>query len=303
VLERALAKSAAARYATGMQMIQAAQAAATGPAAAPTVRASPVAGVPVVPPPLPPQPASPAPAPASRGSRKAPWIGAAVVVAAAIAAGVLWTTMASPRAREAATTGGSSRVTTEQPGFIGRLLGAKPRLRVAVPAGSSIAARLETPLSSESARVGDAFTMAVAAPLEVEGHEAVPQGSRIKGHVAHAAGAGKVSGRGELTLEFDRIVSPDGREIPIEAEPLHRKARSTAKKDAAKVGGAAGAGAIIGAILGGKKGAAIGGAAGGAAGTGVVLSTRGEEVVLGAGTPVEVRLRSAFTVTIEPPSK
>jgi hypothetical protein len=53
---------------------------------------------------------------------------------------------------------------------------------------------------------------------------------------------------------------------------------------------------LVGAIVGGKKGAAIGTAVGGGAGTGVVLATRGEELVLPEGTPITTRLLASVTV-------
>jgi hypothetical protein len=60
-------------------------------------------------------------------------------------------------------------------------------------------------------------------------------------------------------------------------------------------------GAILGGVIGGGKGAAIGGAVGGSAGTGVVLATKGEEVSLPEGTPLEFRLRAPLEVSVEAP--
>src|SRR5262249_57122763 len=100
-----------------------------------------------------------------------------------------------------------------------------------------------------------ASTATTSGPVVVDGVEALPAGSQAAGHVSHAAGAGKVSGRGELTLELDRIAPLEGPETAVEAEPVERKARSTVKKDAAKVGGAAGVGAVVGGLIGGGKGA------------------------------------------------
>jgi hypothetical protein len=228
-------------------------------------------------------------------------LGAAVLAAAALAWGVS-ASQRGPRTDPVPPDARASRlVTREEPGVIGRLLGSPAKVRITVPEGSSFRVRLETPLSSETARPEQPFTASTGAPVLVEGHEAFPAGTQVRGHVSHAAGSGKVSGRGELTLEFDRIRLPGGAEVPIEAEPLQRRARSGAKKDAVTIGGAAGAGAIVGGILGGKKGAAIGGAVGGTAGTGVVLATKGEEVVLPEGATLDLRLRSPVTVTVEAP--
>jgi hypothetical protein len=74
------------------------------------------------------------------------------------------------------------------------------------------------------------------------------------------------------------------------------QAQSTTRKDVTKIGGATGAGALIGAIIGGKKGAAIGAGIGAGAGTGVVLSTRGEELVLPEGTQLKTNLTTTLTV-------
>jgi hypothetical protein len=238
---------------------------------------------------------------APRGSR--PWAKLAVAAAVVAGAALVWGVSASqrgPRTDQAPPDGRLSRlVTLEDPGFLGRIMGSQPKLRITAPEGSSVKLRLETPLSSETARPEQPFTASTSAPLLVEGYEVLPTGTQVSGHVSHAAGAGKVSGRGELTLEFDRIRLPGGTEVPIEAEPLERRARSGAKKDAVTIGGAAGVGAVVGGILGGKKGAAIGGAVGGSAGTGVVLTTKGEEAVLPAGASLDLRLRSPVTVTVD----
>jgi hypothetical protein len=55
---------------------------------------------------------------------------------------------------------------------------------------------------------------------------------------------------------------------------------------------------VIGGILGGGDGAAKGAAIGGGAGTAAVLATRGQEVRLGAGTPVSVKLTAPLTVRV-----
>jgi len=223
-----------------------------------------------------------------------------VAVAALLLGGGLWAAYAASRPRGAgASTRVSRFVMREDPSLVGRLLGATPKLHLTVPEGTSLRFRLETPLDSDTAQAGQAFVATSNAALAVDGHEAFPAGSRLKGHVAHAAGSGKVSGRGELTLEIDRIVAPDGREMPVEAEPIARKARSTAKQDGAKVAAAAGAGALLGGLLGGGKGAAIGTAVGGGGAAGAVLATKGEEVVLPAGTALDARLRAPVLVTIE----
>jgi tRNA A-37 threonylcarbamoyl transferase component Bud32 len=309
MVRRALAKDPAERFPSGQALVEAAEKAAGLAAEVPrtvvdeTRRAAVPAAV------SPPIPAAPAAAaahsPLATGGASFRHV-LVVVMAAAVVGGLAWAALASRRARNAEALEGvrvSRNVTREEPGVVRKLLGARPRLHVTVPAGTAVRVRLETALSSETSSSGQAFTASTSAPVVVEGVEALPAGSHAAGHVSHAAGAGKVSGRGELSLELDHIAPLEGSEIAVEAEPVERKARSTVKKDAAKVGGSAGVGAVVGGLIGGGKGAAIGGAVGGAAGTGVVLATKGEEVVLPEGSSLEFRLRAPLTVTVEASSK
>jgi serine/threonine-protein kinase len=300
VLKRALSKNPADRYATGKALLEAAEKAASLGGSPPTVRDDAIPTV--VARPRGPAPAATPGAAGPFGFRRV----AVVVMAATVVAGLLWASLGSRRIPSAGADAPgrvrvSRNVTREEPGFVRKLMGARPRLHVSAPEGTIVRVRLETPLSSEATEVGREFAATTSAALVVDGVEAFPAGSRVTGHVSHAAGAGKVSGRGELTLEVDRIAAPGGRETAVEADPLARKARSTVKKDAAKVAGAAGVGAILGGVIGGGKGAAIGGAVGGSAGTGVVLATKGEEVSLPEGTPLEFRLRAPLEVSVEAP--
>ncbi len=231
---------------------------------------------------------------------------AATLAAAILAVGVLWMTAGRTPANEATNNdsdpGTTSAVITENVGFLAELLGREPRVLLTIPVGEKLVVELETPISSVDSKTGDRFTARTSQAITVEGRAALPAGTQVLGHVAHAKRSDKVKGRAELTLEFDRVVTFDDEEISIEAEALRLEARSTQKKDAAKIGIGAGAGALVGAIVGGKKGAAIGTAVGGGAGTGAVLATRGEELILPEGTPITTRLLASVTVEAPKPA-
>jgi hypothetical protein len=111
------------------------------------------------------------------------------------------------------------------------------------------------------------------------------------------AGSGKVKGRARLGIRFTDVVLDDER-VGIETAAITHEAKSTKAKDAKKVGIPAAGGAVLGAIIGGGKGAAIGATVGGGAGAAVVMSTKGEEVRLPAGTALTVRLREPVTVRV-----
>jgi hypothetical protein len=167
---------------------------------------------------------------------------------------------------------------------------------ITIPAGTRIGVRLNSGVSSKVSRAEDPVVATLVAPLKIKGVEVLPSGSQVSGQVSAVRRAGKVKGRASLSLSF-RTLKAHGDSYPI-AALLSRVAPATKSEDAEKIAIPAVGGAIIGAIADGKKGAAIGAAVGGGAGTAVVLSTRGEEVTLGKGSMVSLRLQKAITVRV-----
>jgi hypothetical protein len=173
-----------------------------------------------------------------------------------------------------------------------------PRYReFTIPAGTEVAVTLETALASDTSRLEEAVRAAVRRPIVLDDHTVVPSGTVVHGSVVDVAASGKVKGRARLGVRFTDLVLDDER-IPIETAAITREAQSTKGKDAKKVGIPAAGGAVLGAIIGGGKGAAIGATVGGGAGAAVVMSTKGAEVRLPAGTALTVRLREPVTVRV-----
>jgi serine/threonine protein kinase len=293
ILDRALAKKASERFSSGAELVGALRAVNEEPLTATNLGVAPRALEP------PPVPATVRAAELRKDRpRRTGWIAAAVLAGIA---GALWGAGAFRDPAPPARNDPGKLVVEEPPSFLGKLLGRKAILHVTVPPQTKLDLVLATPLTSETAEPGDVFTASLASSVSIESVEALPAGSIVSGHVSQAQPSGKASGRGELTLELDSVEIPDGDRIAIEAEPLSFRARSTKKKDAGLIGGLAGVGAVVGGLIGGKKGAAIGGAAGGSAGTGVVLSTKSEEMVLPEGTSLSARIRTPFRVSREKP--
>ena len=113
--------------------------------------------------------------------------------------------------------------------------------------------------------------------MVVDGKTVLAKGTPIEGKVVAADGAGRVSGKGQMSLTLTSA-TVRGKTIALNTKTHSEEAESTKGRDAAVIGGGAGVGAAIGAIAGGGKGAAIGAAVGGAGGTGAVLATKGKEV-------------------------
>jgi hypothetical protein len=171
-----------------------------------------------------------------------------------------------------------------------------------VPAGITLALELRSPIDTERTQVEDEVRARLTRAIVVNDVEVVPAGAAVHGTVTEVERSGRVKGLARVAMRFSVIEHPETHShATIRTSPLVYEAEPTKKKDAATIGGAAAGGAIIGAIVGGGDGAAKGAAIGGAAGTGVVLSTRGADVRLPAGTALSAHLIAPFVVRI--PSK
>ena len=176
----------------------------------------------------------------------------------------------------------------------------KPRLEeLTVAPDSVIGIRLDSTISSETARVEDRVTARVSRDVVVSGHTAISAGARVEGVVTAVERGSKFKERSRIGVRFQSLVLADGTRFTIQTETIFREGVSPAEPAASKIGASAAVGGILGAILGGKKGAAIGSTVGAAGGTAAVMSGASLAVILQAGTPLTVRLTAPVTVTIE----
>jgi len=165
----------------------------------------------------------------------------------------------------------------------------QPPEPLVIPAGTLLAATLETGISSATSKEGDAILARLTEDVRVANRVVLKSGTELRGRVVAATPSGRVKGRAHLAFDFDRVVV-GGKEREIALRAVDITAESSKSKDAKIIGGGAGAGLIIGAIADGKKGAAIGTVVGAAAGTGAVLATRGREVELASGTALKLKV-------------
>ena len=159
-----------------------------------------------------------------------------------------------------------------------------------IPVGTEFDVRLQTRLSSGTARVEDRFDATTIVPYDRNGRVLVPAGSVMRGVVNSVTPASRgINRKGELTLVFDRF-SIEGRTYSIRATVMQAL---QGEADTGRVAAGAGVGAIIGAILGGTRGALTGILIGGG---GTVAATEGNDVEIAPGTVLRVRLDSALDV-------
>ncbi len=181
------------------------------------------------------------------------------------------------------------------------------------PAGTLVQVELLDTLSTKYNERGDRFVSRVARDVLVGGRVLIPEGSQILGTISALKRAGRIRGRAQINLRFERLRLLDGNEYPLEAALVDLEARSEERlkdsegaveapgsqgRDARQVGRASGIGALVGVIGGGGKGAGVGAAAGAVAGLATVLVTRGRDAQLEARTQLTVRLME--DVTVEP---
>jgi hypothetical protein len=168
-----------------------------------------------------------------------------------------------------------------------------------VPAESVIGLRVETPLSTERARLEDRVNARVTRDVMADGRVAVPAGAQAIGSVTLVERGGKIKERARLGVRFHTLVLADGTELPISTEAIYREGEPPAGESTRKIGGAAVGGAILGALIGGKKGAIVGATTGAAGGTAVVMAGDRNAATLPTGTIVTVKLAAPVPVQVE----
>jgi len=188
-----------------------------------------------------------------------------------------------------------------------------------VPAGTKVLLQLRSAINTRSAKPGDGVYLASTFPVVVGNRVMIPAGVYVQGIVDRVARAGHVKGRAQLDLHFTSIIFPNGTvvEIPGIINSLPGAKDRTVKGDegtveqdgnkgrdvarAAEIGlEGAGIGTIGGAATGHPlAGAAIGGLGGVAVGTVVALFTRGDDINIESGTPVEMVLQRPLILESE----
>ena len=168
-----------------------------------------------------------------------------------------------------------------------------------IPNSTQLVGVLNTNLSTQTARDNDRFTLTVRSPSQYEG-------ATIEGYVTNVNRSGRVTGRADLTLNFDSIRlrdggsyrfagivdsvrTPDGQNVRIDNEGAVREEDSQTNKTVTRTAIGTAVGAIIGAIASGGKGAAIGAVIGAGAGAGSVYVQGRNDLELNTGTEVTIR--------------
>lgn len=171
-----------------------------------------------------------------------------------------------------------------------------------IPNDMTLVATLNNDVRTDVSRDGDRFTMTVQQPAQY-------RGAILEGTLSGINPSGRISGRAQLTFNFDTIRMRDGRtynfsgfvdnvrtangdNIRVNNEGAVQDKDNQTNKTVTRAAIGTGIGAIIGAIAGGGKGAAIGAVLGAGAGAGSVYIEGRDNLTLPAGTEFSVRASS-----------
>ena len=183
-----------------------------------------------------------------------------------------------------------------------------PSGEILVPAGTHLGLELQDSLNSKFTQKGERVGFKVSPDVLVGGSVAIARESTVDAVVSVARRAGPARRRGELRLEFEKIVLTDGISFPLAAritrvgrwnrsmiaptEPGNRDAL----QDLFGLAQMAGLGAALGSIAGSGTAAAVGAGAGAAIGIAAILMERGPEVDLPPGIMFQIELTKPLTV-------
>jgi hypothetical protein len=107
----------------------------------------------------------------------------------------------------------------------------------AIPAGTPLAVRLRTSLSSATSRPGDSFEAVLDEPIIVRGKMVAPSGANITGKVLDARAANELQEPGYMRLALI-AVSLNGQSVPIQTSSIFVKRGSHERRNLAGLNGA-----------------------------------------------------------------
>ena len=164
-----------------------------------------------------------------------------------------------------------------------------------LPSGSVFNVSLGTSITSETARVGDAWSGTIQSAAALDGVNVIPTGSAVSGTITGVKAARK-GDRAMLDLGISSI-QVGGHRYAVSGGTEAIVAGSTRARNLGAIAGSAAAGALIGqAASGSGKGAIVGGVVGGGVATGVVAASDGYQVMLKPGTVIAFTTNEALAV-------
>lgn len=181
---------------------------------------------------------------------------------------------------------------------------------LSLPSGTSVRMKLETPISTQTNKVGDTFAGRVTEPVMQNGKAVIPVGAAIQGQIVKLTEPRRIKGKPTIELRPDSLTMPDGEKYQfhatvVDTDPSTQtsvndegqiKGKGRDGKDVRNIAIGTGAGVGVGAVAAGGKGALIGGAIG----AGVTVAhwlSKHKSAELPAGSEIVMELNRAMSLS------
>ena len=166
-------------------------------------------------------------------------------------------------------------------------------------------------LSSGFTEEGDEFFAEISSDVESDKGVILPAGTIAHGCVKEIQGSKRLGRDGWIEVSFDYLITPDGREIPIEGQmstklnPVVSTTKTVAKSAGYTVAGGAIGGIValnvfgLPATIASQGYTLAGGAAlGGAVGLGMALYKKGKDVLISQGDEIRVKITKEIDLPV-----
>ena len=85
-----------------------------------------------------------------------------------------------------------------------------------IPAGTKFNIKLLNPISTRNSKEGDYFSATLMKDIRTSKNILLPAGSMLRGSIAKTKPSKRFSRGGVLYVDFDHIVTPNGRQLPLD---------------------------------------------------------------------------------------
>ncbi len=167
---------------------------------------------------------------------------------------------------------------------------------ISIPAGTTLAIRVDQRIRVKTAHRGDRFTGEVVEPvLASDNNVIVPKGTPVGGVVDEARKRGHFRGRSVLELRLTSMTL-NGTAYPLTTRDLAESKKGKGRRSAAMIGGGAGLGMLVGGVATGGVGLLVGGLVGGGAGTAAAGASGNRDLDIPAESIVHFTLADDLVV-------
>ena len=85
-----------------------------------------------------------------------------------------------------------------------------------IPAGTKFNVKLLNPISTQNSKQGDYFSATLLKDIRTSKNILLPAGSMLRGSISGVVPSKRFSRGGILYVDFDHVVTPNGRQLPLD---------------------------------------------------------------------------------------